>query len=57
MDHGLRIVERWRIERNNALPHGSLSDMMPNEYARSLAERADRTVALTKDSTGVPEAI
>ena len=55
MDHARRAIETWREEYNAELPHSSLADLAPNEYARRLAETAEQKVSLAADSTCEPD--
>lgn len=36
LQHARGVIERWRIEYNTERPHGSLGDLTPEEYARTL---------------------
>jgi putative transposase len=55
MAQARRVIENWRVEYNTERPHSSLADLTPNEYARRLAETAERKVSLTADSTCEPD--
>lgn len=55
MDRARRAIETWREESNAERPRSSLADLTPNEYARRLAETAERKVSLTADSAYKPD--
>ncbi|PYL98650.1 MAG: IS3 family transposase [Verrucomicrobia bacterium] len=46
--HARSVIEAWRIEYNTERPHSSLSNLTPEEFARTIGENE---VSLTADST------
>jgi putative transposase len=46
--HARHVIEAWRIEYNTERPHSSLSNLTPEEFARTIGEHE---VSLTADSS------